>query len=905
MSILFIITCCFFDNSVKCEKGTNQENVKNKTYEKKSIIYDNNTQNEKGIDSQISINDIVFTTRGLAFYKVSDYSCYNDYYVSFCDSLSSDELDLIGAILIPKNTPHAFYCSDISGENNILEFIYEYNDNLHISFVSVQDDVFLKIDEEAVLISDINSNNELSVSILDVLNYERHYLLKQLNAETIKINDNDLSLMAGEQLRNGYCNDAETVSYQEFDDYTSHKGGLNSFLYNQDARDSHKYYMHNYGNQYPATDNIIVNVIPKQLFGNVGIYSYIGTEYGFFIKTVQSSPYYTSDFIVFTIKHRKQINAINASGMFEIKVAFKGYADYNSTLDLVSDVYSGSKLALANIDVNLSVCNETELNIGDSGYSSSQDYGYYLNGYNITYNGRKPNLEFDGKYFRYAASFLEYIPKVGTFLKWVATDTINAYENYYNTNLQTIPEAFQGVNDTYSISKNWLNNTSGPQGMIQVYGNLIKGIDSRIVSQNSLSNDGVPLLFDYNDLDKVLIDYSFVHDQNHTPFDALFECNITLEIYEDNTNHILGTPNGSVDYQDGVNGAWAEQFNCERESSTTTIYADTIVEAEYNANGFQKYSFTPTVSGWYDIETFGTRHDTVLSLYLGQTLLKVDNNSGRFVFDTYNFLSEEAIPNDFSYYNQLSSLMHYNLTANTTYTIQVKGANNIPGYTYLIVKKYGGDLVDLSTPTNYTSFSGHSKWYTITPPLTDIFDIMTFGTNGAVDTYVELYNRNHERIMFSDGYDNTDYGKVYAYLEEDETYFVHVWHSDSGVYERQFGIAFIKEEEINSTIISSTTYETYDKIEMGTYNYVMYRFKPSYSDSYKFYTEYAFGEKDLVMYLYDSNFNQLSYNDDGNGNRQPLITYQCYSSQTYYIYIKHYYTSDNYWTWFYFMVEEA
>ena len=99
-------------------------------------------------------------------------------------------------------------------------------------------------------------------------------------------------------------------------------------------------------------------------------------------------------------------------------------------------------------------------------------------------------------------------------------------------------------------------------------------------------------------------------------------------------------------------------------------------------------------------------------------------------------------------------------------------------------------------------------------------------------------------------------------------------------------------------------YETMDRIEKGFNDVIIYRFYPDYNSTYSFYTEYVSGKKDVVMYLFDSDFNQLAYNDDGNGNLQPLISYQCYNYKTYYIMIKQYSPSNGDYTWFYFNVED-
>lgn len=880
------------------EKKDLQDTIVNELdYNKKDIIYEYVDSIEKTISDIVKVEgangEIVIKISNLSFYKVINYSIIDTYYVADINYYTSINNNLVGIIIIPRNSNHNYSCNDVPKEKATIEVIYESNHNLFIDYYSLQDDTFLYIDDISILVDDIYDESDTSNMLLDILNFERHYMLSQLNANSLILNNNDLNDMFEEQNRSAYCNNAQTVHYNDYDDYTSKRGALDVFINDVDARNYYKLYRNNYTDYLQATDTMITYIIPKVLFSSIGIYSYIGISYGFFIKTVSTPNGYESDFIIILVNQKKK--SYNSTGMIEIKPIFKGYAYYSNVSHCISQIYGGSKLVLANIQINISLSNKDHLNVCDAGYNSNNDYGYYIDSYMIHYNGRKSQLNnFDAKYLKYAASALSLIPKVGNYLKWTATGFLSLGENYYNNNIQTNPELMTDQNGYYNYQETYLNPCLTRGQMVNSYGNILKGINTSVVDNNYNINTDNPLLFDVNSSNMARIDYTFdIELDNGVAWDAFIESRVSFDVYEDNTTHILGIPTGSLILQDKVNNSWAEEYNEFRNSSTHSIFVDTPVEAEYSSDGYQAYTFSPITSGIYVVETYGTDHDTFLEVYMGNSLVTSDDDSGYYInSNNQSKCSRIQIPMMNGY----------------TFTIKIRGnygLNNETsgGYTYLIVKRWKADLEEQTTNSGFSYIEGYSVWQEFTASRSDCYDFFTVGYSNPVDTYIELYDLNHNLIAYSNSYDSTSHGKVSLYIEEGDTYFVKTKHMGSIYSEREFGVVVGKVEEIESSQ-SNMYYYTQNGIAKGSNDVIIYHFKPKYTTDYSFYTEYGSGERDVVMYLFDEDFNQIEYNDDGNGYLQPKITYNCKYWKTYYIMIKQYSASNGQWTNFYFYVED-
>lgn len=168
-------------------------------------------------------------------------------------------------------------------------------------------------------------------------------------------------------------------------------------------------------------DDPIVKIIPKQLFCEEIEYTYIGQEYGFFIKTEKKeissnngklynsivlvfdietqTPTKTSQIIV-TIKPIFQYEYIcmTGQGCFKINDITFGFVGLNEPWVIAKpkeidkytfDVIYGpsDKYSLKDISFNASLANEQNSNAFDDSYNPYEDYGYFFTGFDYGFYG--------------------------------------------------------------------------------------------------------------------------------------------------------------------------------------------------------------------------------------------------------------------------------------------------------------------------------------------------------------------------------------------------------------------------------------------------------------------------------------------------------------------------------------
>ncbi len=84
-----------------------------------------------------------------------------------------------------------------------------------------------------------------------------------------------------------------------------------------------------------------------------------------------------------------------------------------------------------------------------------------------------------------------------------------------------------------------------------------------------------------------------------------------------------------------------------------------------------------------------------------------------------------------------------------------------------------------------------------------------------------------------------------------------------------------------TSVYSGTGTSVYSSSGAGRY----YRFSPTYSDTY---TLYSTGNSDVKVTLYDSNYNQITWDDDGGENYNFRLSYSFSAYTTYYIVVEAY-----------------
>lgn len=141
------------------------------------------------------------------------------------------------------------------------------------------------------------------------------------------------------------------------------------------------------GSSYRFDNNDIVNIIPEDLFFAVGIYHYIGVEYGFYINTelVNNGNNYRSYVVVYDIDY-KNPDFFSHNSSLKIEMLFncwyEGYVRTPNNIysNLIVDgkdrvvtflttaYQSGSQIYMKNISVSVALENRDNLNPGDLGY---------------------------------------------------------------------------------------------------------------------------------------------------------------------------------------------------------------------------------------------------------------------------------------------------------------------------------------------------------------------------------------------------------------------------------------------------------------------------------------------------------------------------------------------------------
>jgi hypothetical protein len=201
-----------------------------------------------------------------------------------------------------------------------------------------------------------------------------------------------------------------------------------------------------------------------------------------------------------------------------------------------------------------------------------------------------------------------------------------------------------------------------------------------------------------------------------------------------NDNHSAPKTITAVPYTDSVStvGAGREEF-------------EPFPSCQPNMGATVWYTFTPSVSWTYDIDTLGSSYDTVLAVYSGQ----------------WGTLSEFACDDDGGP-GVLSQIDSVNLISGTTYTIQVGGYNDSAGNLTLNLDATRPPNDDFNnayavgalpyTRTQSTTFAsleigeplpacqtnaGATVWYTFTPTITGTYTIDTAGS--GFDTVLALY----------------------------------------------------------------------------------------------------------------------------------------------------------------------
>ncbi|MDR2267252.1 MAG: hypothetical protein LBE09_06700 [Christensenellaceae bacterium] len=200
-------------------------------------------------------------------------------------------------------------------------------------------------------------------------------------------------------------------------------------------------------------DDPIVKIVPRKFFEHRGTYLHIGQEYGIFTKTellnesanisvvfvfditryplnnsnypsqyiieinplFQYSYYYlTENNAYFTKNYELQYNV--SSDLSTVVVAkHTRYIDSNPG-EMPCEFGETKTFFLKDISFGLSLYNEQELNIGDSGYSKYSDNGSFITRINLNYSGVSNQSLINNSVLSTIELGLGWLPKVGNFI---------------------------------------------------------------------------------------------------------------------------------------------------------------------------------------------------------------------------------------------------------------------------------------------------------------------------------------------------------------------------------------------------------------------------------------------------------------------------------------------------------
>ena len=361
-----------------------------------------------------------------------------------------------------------------------------------------------------------------------------------------------------------------------------------------------------------------------------------------------------------------------------------------------------------------------------------------------------------------------------------------------------------------------------------------------------------------------IVEYAFGHDyifQSSTEADCenngvnVYACSRCGETYEE-----IHTSAYGHNYENGY------CVNCGE-----FIFAGAIViapgESAYveiiEAYGSVYFQFTPTQSGRYQFYSTNNNGDTYVSLY--------DANGNYLISD-----DDGGNGNNFNLY--------YDCEAGTTYYIQA----------HMWSSRTGSYTLNVSTVEIYCSHEYTVESTTSADCEND--GITTYVCSLCGNTYTEVveYALGHDYVLQSTTEaDCVNNGvNVYACSRCGDGY--EEIHTNAYGHNYENGYCITCGEHIFADfIVIEPDYNSYVEIT-ESYGFVIFRFTPTQSGRYQFYSSNNNG--DTYGTLYDANGDYLTSNDDSAGNGNFSIYYDCEAGTTYYIKAHMYSSNTGYYT---------
>ena len=730
------------------------------------------------------------------------------------------------------------------------------------------------------------NDDDVSESLIDGFSYENNYKMSLTNNTGVQsLTNEQVSTMATNDVE--YANLNANVTCNSFDSYTDTDKYIADYISELHGK-SYKYYSGTANVAY--SDDPIVNLIPKYLFTrhSDNAYSYLGKEYGFFILPKEVDGNLMSSFLVFDIQvvepYPQRLLTAPAPSVKIVPIA-SGIAFYIDG-NVITQEHSDPNLALANIDVAVTVCNATQKNIGDTGYVPSADYGYAMGSYSFRAAGvgpKKETSQIDSDILKVTIGMIDTAVSLATnpSAMDVASALIGIAEIIdicTNDEMETTYNATNVNDGEYSFGNSFLQN-GNTVSMIANYTNLVKGFTCSMRNDTGVVEEEYPLLLKDSE-HYFYVEYSFCQSDDNTNWDALVSTQITVDIYQDNTRKVLFIPTGEIELLDRVTGGRVDTYNeIPITSFGGTIQEDkiyrTAVRKDTNATvgvhedelhipmmgSYKDYYFTPNRTHLYIIDTFN---------------LSPGADSYLMLFDSQNNL---IVSNDDGGGNKKARISRI-LNGGQTYKIRTLCYNYKAGAYDFIIRKHDALTSPTQTvlsPTN-VSIQNDSVWLAFTPAYDGYY---SFTTRSSADSVLTLYDSEYNKYTSDDDSGVSVNALINMYLLADKTYYlqVHAKHMGSG----QFSVYVTRQKDIFYNAVLRPQFDFDVKGDSPQY----FSFMPAVTQSYTLTTKKEIAG-DPYIEIYDSSWNLLVSDDDSGDGNNPQITYTFSSGITYYIKIKGY-----------------
>jgi hypothetical protein len=623
----------------------------------------------------------------------------------------------------------------------------------------------------------------------------------------------------------------------------------------------HTYASNFFGNYYLnglITDDPIVRIIPKELCFVLGEHFYMGKQYGFFIKVINSSVGSTANFdvdvFVFDIFHRLASFPNNPTGSSKITPLFQfkyraidrnivgGWSGFNPDLTKIvypHTHYDAVEYFLNDIGFKHSLSNPTRLNPGDPGYIAEEDDGAFIiqTRYNQAGVGLKSK---DGSFLNDILSYgFGFIPYVGDMLS-AAEYINNVYDGFgnrgYYYSRETIAENNEANIETFGT-----NNTDQLTGGRT---NLIKSVSVR-----SIPNSDSPRILHVGG-GYAESKYVLARRSNSAYGIMNVATSVSANILEDNTSKFWffgWRETGSINILGRVTGTYETSPREHAGDISSDILNYGYVSKTVKADSVGKiYRLAPTVSGSYLIYSLGSLPPavTVHNATLNQsTVVSILNPINLIAGNVYYIETDQT----------------YN--SNFEYSVRI-------GYNPIATK-----ALSLNADTAVSISTANFKMFSFTPSQSNDYDIFTSRTSG--DPYLILFNSSGTMLAYNDdGKGNLD-AIVSCYLTGGTTYYIAVqgYHGNAATLNLIANVGCQKIYLNSSVQVPIMGYPFYER----------YEFTAPYSGSYIIYTDgRSFGNPALA--LSDANGNELAYDDNGAGNaNNAAIVISLTAGRKYYI----------------------